>query len=223
MRLSGAGSGGLGLGLLLGRRNPLLGLGVAAAGSAIDSLDGAKTKDRLDQGIGIWPGAQEEQQVIEVASLEAGLGGDEKLGAELSSRGSPAFRAALASWTATRSSRSWPPQVQLLLRGLVDGPLAVLAAFALVRALLGVFGEAGLGMDRLLDSLVVATFWLLIWRWVSGRLLARRAGEERRALVGCLEEALASEAEGMRRSRDDVWKPRQALLEQARQGSSKKL
>ncbi|HIG87451.1 MAG TPA: ATP-binding cassette domain-containing protein [Planctomycetes bacterium] len=223
MRLSGAGSGGLGLGLLLGRRNPLLGLGVAAAGSAIDSLEGAKIKERLDQGIGIWPGAQEEQQVIEVASLEAGLGGDETLCAELSRRGSPAFQAALSAWTATHSSRSWSPQVKLLLRALVDGPLAVLAAFALVRALLGVFGEAGLGMDRLMDSLVVATFWLLIWRWVSGRLLARRAGEERQALVGCLEEALASEAEGIRKSRDDAWKPRQALLEQARQESSKKL
>lgn len=220
MRLSGTGSGALGLGLLLGRRNPLVGAGVAAAGSAIDSLKGGRSKQQIDLGASLWPSEKEQKEVIEIASLEAGMQGDQDLAMELEALGQPTLEAAWSSWISTRSNRVWSTPQRYLLRALVDGPLLALGVFCLGLALWGIFGGPGLGMDRLMDSLLVAALWLTGWRWLSGRLLARRASGERSALLGCLETALADAGGTLLTARASVQVSQEGLLAQMGAGQT---
>ena len=163
---------------------------------------------------------KEQKEVIEIASLEAGMHGDQDLALELEALGQPTLEAAWSSWIRTRSNRVWSTPQRYLLRVLVDGPLLILGAFCLGLALWGVFGGPGLGMDRLMDSLLVAALWLTGWRWLSGRLLARRASGERHALLGCLETALADAGGTLLKTRASVQVSQEGLLAQMGAGQA---
>ena len=65
-----------------------------------------------------------------------------------------------------------------------------------------------------MDSLLVAALWLTGWRWLSGRLLARRASGERSALLGCLETALADAGGTLLTARASVQVSQEGLLAQ---------
>ena len=176
---------GAGLGLALARRNPLAAAGLAAGGAAIGKVREERGRKHLQESLGLLPEPGDLRaaytEALGPARLRAG-----RLVGEPAELGVPSHEAVAAaldtavgeSWNrlmhrdvpevAERSAPAW-------LRWPLDLPVYALGAWILYRAGEGFFTQSYVGLDFLLNGLLLAVALLFLLRLVVRTAVAGRA------------------------------------------------
>ncbi len=184
LRVGGLSSLGLGAGALLVRRNPLLAAGAAAGAFAADrARDFLRERSLSDAGT-LLPSASELESVYRESLASARLcaarlsGSPESMGVPDSARLSTlALSATTAAWDelverdlARAAERGSPA----LLRWLIDLPVYAFGGWIVYRAAIGILSTHALGLDLLIDAMIVLVAWLFLGRTLVRGLLALR-------------------------------------------------
>lgn len=216
LRAGGLSAMGLGAGAMLVRRNPLLAAGAAVGALAADRVREGLRERGVRDASGLLPPPGELESIHGVELGEARLAAarltapgsavdPDLLGVpDASALGTRASVAVDEAWAtllerdlpaAAQAAASWP------LRALVDLPVIALGGWVVWRAALGFFteGAALVGLDYLLNAVLVLMAWLFLARTVVRALLGARAralldGARRSAV-----QALAASSESARR------------------------
>lgn len=207
------GSLGLAGGALLVRGNPLLAAGTALGGLAADKGREALRDRALGDATALLPAGPQLEGAARAAFEEPRLRAQE-LGLPPESLGLPE-PAALAADAQDSAAVAWE---ELLAGGLraraagsarwwlrlpVDLPVLALAGWILYRAVTALPDGPWVGLDFLLNMLLLALAWLLLWRWLLRRVIARQArglvDVVRRAALEQLGATLQSRQQGCRR------------------------
>lgn len=201
------GSLGLAGGALLARGNPLLAAGAALGGMAAEKGKEAWRDRAMGDATALLPAGPKLEGAARAAWEEARLQAQE-LGLPPASLGVPepaelaadAQESAASAWEellagelrarAAASARWW-------LRLPVDLPVVALAGWILYRAVSALPGGPWVGLDFLLNMLLLALAWLLLWRWLLRRIIARQA----QGLVGAARQSALVELESRLRLR----------------------
>jgi hypothetical protein len=235
LRAGGLSAMGLGAGAMLARRNPVLAAGAAVGAVAADRLRESLRERGVRDASGLLPPPGELESIHAVELGEARLaaarlastdsaptgsvGDADRLGVpSASALGARASVAVDEAWStllerdlpaAAQAGASWP------LRALVDLPVIALGGWVVWRAALGFFtpGADLVGLDYLLNALLILFAWLFFARTLVRALLGARA---RRLLDGAQRtavQALASSSERARRRAAEALTAHRAPLE----------
>ncbi len=196
---------GAGLGLALARRNPLAAAGLAAGGAVVSRVRGERERKHLEESLGLLPEAGELRtfatDALAPARLRAG-----RLTGDPAALGVPGFEAVLAeleaavteSWgrlmnrevpeAAESSAPAW-------LRWPLDLPVYALAGWIVYRAGEGFFTEEYVGLDFLLNGVLLALALLFVLRLIVRSVVSSRARGLIRASASRIAEHLNRAAE----------------------------
>jgi hypothetical protein len=185
LRAGGAGTVGLGAGVLLARRHPLLGAGTAAGSLAIEQLRNGFQRERLGDADGLLPAPGEVAQwcgeALGTARLRAArlAGEPEVLGLPVAEELRSEIGAAVAeAWTAF-VTRDLPAAAQRsalrFFQLLLDLPVYALAGWVVYRVATGFAGGNYTGVDFLINAFLLLAAYLLATTFLIRRLLGFRA------------------------------------------------
>ena len=199
LRVGGLTSIGMGAGLLLARRNPLIAAGSALGGLAADATRDAGRRSRAVSLDGLLPGPGEFDswyaEALGPARIRAGrlAGSPENLAIPSSDRTHEAVLAAVEEAWRRLVERDLPEaaarSVLRFFRLLLDLPVYAMAGWVLYRVGEGFVREEYMGMDFLVNSLLILAAYLFAVRTVVRRGLAWRTG---RLLASVIERAHAA-------------------------------
>ena len=207
LRAGGLSSLGLGAGALLVRRNPLLAAGAAAGAFAADrARDFVRERSLSDAGT-LLPGAAELESIYRESLAPARLGAA-RLAGSPESMGVPES-AHLSTLALTATTAAWEELVErdlgraaergspLLLRWTIDLPVYAFAGWIVYRAAIGIVSTHVLGLDLLIDAMILLLAWLFLARTLVRALLALRCngllGAVRARFADSLEDATKDE------------------------------
>jgi energy-coupling factor transporter ATP-binding protein EcfA2 len=182
VRAGGLATLGLGAGALIARRNPLLAAGAAATAVVADRARGALQERSFGDTGGLLPGPGElrelEAEVLGGARLAAKRAGDVGLVPSAESLGPRAAEAVAEAWqglverdvpaTAARSAPFW-------LRWVVDCPVYAFGAWIVYCAGKGFWQHEYVGLDFLVNAVLLLGAWLLVARSAVRMWLRTRA------------------------------------------------
>ena len=222
LRAHGLGTLGLGAGALLLRRSPLLAAGAAAGAVAADRTRQAVQRSRLESTGGLLPGEREFEtwylDALGEARLRAArlMGSPEALGLPRPAEAREQVGAVVHEAWEHLLERDLPHLAErslpVWLRWPLDLPVYLLGGWVVWKAATGFFAEQYLGLDFLVNALLLVIAYLFVVGFSVRRLLTWRA---RGLLVGVLEEAaggLAAWGESTHRTaRDATLGPREVL------------
>jgi GTP-binding protein EngB required for normal cell division len=189
LRVGGFGAAGLGAGVLLARRHPLLAAGAALGGGAAQEAQRAAEQRRLSDADGLLPTAGElsawHQEALSAARIRAA-----RLAGEPATMSLPAAETAYAATSAavgdawqTLVNRDLPDAAERsllrLLRLLLDLPVYALAGWVLFQAGSGFVRGEYVGVDFLVNALLLVVAYL----FAVGVLVRRGLGFRSRRLL----------------------------------------
>lgn len=187
LRVGGMSSLGMGAGLLLARRNPLVAAGTALGGMAVSKLSDTRERRRVQAVDELFPSATEFEEWF-TASFSAPRLRAGRLCGNAMALGLPTAELA-AERIAPAVSDAWGELVQrdlpsaaessavAKLRFLFDLPVYVLGAWVVYQAVEGYARADYLGMDFLINTLLILMGYLFLVRIACRKLLSLRAGK----------------------------------------------
>lgn len=186
LRVGGLSALGLGAGAALARRNPVLAAGAAAGALAVDKARDVARERGLRDATGLLPGRSEladawRAELGEARLLARNLSGDATgLGVpDAEALTQEASLAAEEAWDQLMSRdlpRAAEASIPLALRLPVDLPVYALGAWVVWQALQGFFTGSYVGLDFLVNTLLVLFAWLFLARTFCRAVLSRRTG-----------------------------------------------
>jgi len=185
LRLGGLSSLGMGAGLMLARRNPLLAAGTAAGSYAAGKLGRVRERRRVASTGDLFP-AETDFEAWTTDALGPARRRAARLGGSTTAFGLPdAVEAAARIGPAVEDTwndlveRDLPRAAEessiAHLRWPFDLPVYALGAWVVLKAVVGYFDGEYLGVDFLLSTVVVLFAYLFLVRFACRRLLAARA------------------------------------------------
>ena len=190
LRAGGLSGMGLGAGAALARRNPLVAVGAAVGGLALDRAQSSLREARIERTSGLVPTAHELDAWYKEAFAAARLHAQELTGNptalgmptadEVGSEATAAVESAWAQLVERELPRAGAKGARWFVRLAVDLPVYLLGLWLVVQAAVGILPSgwttnpalpAALTTDRLINAAIVLGAWLFLGRsWVRASL-----------------------------------------------------